>query len=294
MSRGDRRDRIPTAVEAELLVLDNASDDGSAEAAREWLARVDPFAGAQRLIALARRTGKAANDSDAARRGAGEYCLLLNEDSELRPGAAAALLAALDERPRAAVAGAQLLDRAGEPQPCAWRLPGLATALASALFLHRLLVAEGDARARPPRSAGSSRRRCSCAARRPSEVGCARSRVLRLLRRDRLREAAARRRLVRRPRPGGARPSTTSSSPPTSTASGGGSSSSTAAATATCASTTRPRSRRSPALLSAWTYLPRALAALAMPGHDPRRYLLHARAALNGGAGEGLREAAEA
>jgi hypothetical protein len=45
--------------------------------------------------------------------------------------------------------------------------------------------------------------------------------------------------------------------------------------------------------LSAWTYLPRALAALVLPGHDPRRYLRHARAALAGGGPEGLREAAE-
>jgi N-acetylglucosaminyl-diphospho-decaprenol L-rhamnosyltransferase len=45
--------------------------------------------------------------------------------------------------------------------------------------------------------------------------------------------------------------------------------------------------------LNAWAYLPRALAALVLPGHDPRRYLLHARAAINGGRGEGLREAAE-
>jgi GT2 family glycosyltransferase len=47
-------------------------------------------------------------------------------------------------------------------------------------------------------------------------------------------------------------------------------------------------------VLYAWTYLPRAAAALVLPGHDPRRYLLHAKAALTGGRGEGLREAAAA
>jgi GT2 family glycosyltransferase len=46
-------------------------------------------------------------------------------------------------------------------------------------------------------------------------------------------------------------------------------------------------------LLTAWTYLLRAAAALALPRHDPARYLLHARQALFPGRGEGIREAAE-
>jgi GT2 family glycosyltransferase len=79
----------------------------------------------------------------------GRYCLLLNEDSELRPGAPAALLAALGNDPRAAAATAQLLDSDGAPVPCAWRFPGVGTALAGALFLHRRLTVQsggGDTR----------------------------------------------------------------------------------------------------------------------------------------------------
>jgi GT2 family glycosyltransferase len=125
----------PSGVERETLVLDNASEDGSAEAVR---AR----GGDVRLIALERRAGKAANDSTLLREASGRYCLLLNEDSELRPGATAALIAALDADPRAAAAGAQLLDSAGRPTPCAWRFPGVGTALAGALFLHRLLTVQ--------------------------------------------------------------------------------------------------------------------------------------------------------
>jgi hypothetical protein len=45
--------------------------------------------------------------------------------------------------------------------------------------------------------------------------------------------------------------------------------------------------------LGAWFYLVRALAALALPGHDPRRYLLQARQELMPWRGEGIREAAE-
>jgi GT2 family glycosyltransferase len=120
----------PEGVAREVLVLDNASDDGSAEAVRE-------LGGEIRLIALERRSGKAANDSTLLRESRGGYCLLLNEDSELRPGSVEALLAAMEADPRAGAAGAQLLDPEGAPVPCAWRFPGVATALAGALFLHR-------------------------------------------------------------------------------------------------------------------------------------------------------------
>jgi len=133
----------PDGVEAEILVLDNASSDGSAEAVREWdRARSGRRAGHLELIALERREGKAANDSRLLERAAGPYCLLLNEDSELRPGAVEALIAALDADPRAGAAGAQLLDSAGDPTPCAWRFPGVGTALAGALFLHRRLTVQ--------------------------------------------------------------------------------------------------------------------------------------------------------
>jgi hypothetical protein len=47
-------------------------------------------------------------------------------------------------------------------------------------------------------------------------------------------------------------------------------------------------------VLGAWSYLPRALAALVLPGHSARWYLLHARCALRPSRGEGMREAAEA
>jgi N-acetylglucosaminyl-diphospho-decaprenol L-rhamnosyltransferase len=44
--------------------------------------------------------------------------------------------------------------------------------------------------------------------------------------------------------------------------------------------------------LTALAYAQRALAALLLPGHDPRRYLRHVTASLFPARGEGLREAA--
>src|SRR4051794_11197151 len=125
----------PDGVEHEVLVLDNASDDGSAEAVRG-------LGGGIRLIELERRAGKGENDTTLLREARGEFCLLLNEDSELLPGAAAELLGALQADPAAAAAGAQLLDASGRPVPCAWRFPGVGTALAGAVFAHRALTVQ--------------------------------------------------------------------------------------------------------------------------------------------------------
>jgi N-acetylglucosaminyl-diphospho-decaprenol L-rhamnosyltransferase len=125
----------PPGLEREVLVLDNASEDGSAQAVRELGREI-------RLIELSRREGKAANDSTLLRSATGRFCLLLNEDSELQPGAVEALLEALEDEPAAGAAGAQLLDSGGREVPCAWRFPGLGTAIAGALFLHRLLTVQ--------------------------------------------------------------------------------------------------------------------------------------------------------
>jgi N-acetylglucosaminyl-diphospho-decaprenol L-rhamnosyltransferase len=125
----------PAGVEREVLVLDNASSDGSAEVVRALGRDYE-------LIEQPRATGKAANDSLLMERARGRYCLLLNEDSELRPGAQEELIAALDADPKAAAATPQLLDGAGRAYPCAWRFPGVGTALAGALFLHRRLTVQ--------------------------------------------------------------------------------------------------------------------------------------------------------
>src|SRR3977135_4435925 len=61
--------------ESEVLVLDNGSRDGYAEAAREHPA-VDE------TIAIDRRRGKAINDSDLLRRARGGDWLTLSDDTE--------------------------------------------------------------------------------------------------------------------------------------------------------------------------------------------------------------------
>jgi hypothetical protein len=130
---GRERTALPFATE--VLVLDNGSRDGSAQAARAHPA-VDE------VLAIGQRRGKSLNDSELLRRARGPFALLLNEDSELLGGATLALWQALREDPGAALAGAALLRPGGRPQPSAWRFPTAFTALAGALFLHRLLVVQ--------------------------------------------------------------------------------------------------------------------------------------------------------
>jgi hypothetical protein len=131
------RERAALAIETEVLVLDNGSDDGSAAAVRG-------LGGDIELIEVAERRSKALNDSELMERSRGRYCLLLNEDSELLPGAVAALYAALEADPRAACAVARLQRPDGLVQPSAWRFPSVSTALAQALFLHRWLVVQSS------------------------------------------------------------------------------------------------------------------------------------------------------
>jgi N-acetylglucosaminyl-diphospho-decaprenol L-rhamnosyltransferase len=113
------RERATVAFETETLVLDNASSDGSAEAARTHPATTE-------VIALEAPRGRGANDAALLDRAGGRFCLLLDEDSELEPGATAALHHALVADPRAGAACATLVEADGTPRDSAWGLGGRA------------------------------------------------------------------------------------------------------------------------------------------------------------------------
>lgn len=127
------RERLQVPVE--VLVLDNASRDGSVGAARNHPA-------CDQVIVNEQRRGKGENDSTLLRRARGRYGLLLNEDSELRPGATQALLDAMEDDDRCGAAGAQLLRPDERPQASAWRFPTPGSAFVTALFLHKLFTVQ--------------------------------------------------------------------------------------------------------------------------------------------------------
>src|SRR4051812_15214035 len=131
------RERATVDFETEVLVLDNASQDGSVDVARRHPVTNE-------VIALPARRAKAANDSELLRRASGRFCLLLNEDSELEPGATVALHAALDADERAGAAGAMLVRPDGLQQPSAWRFPSALTAFVTALWLHKAFVVQSS------------------------------------------------------------------------------------------------------------------------------------------------------
>jgi len=234
--------------------------------------------------------GKAENDTTLLRRARGRHCLLLNEDSELRPGATAALREALEAHPRAAAAGAKLVRPDGVQQPSAWRFPSPRTALIGALFLHRrLIVQSAGTETREVDWAQSAALLVDRAA--AAEIGwfdpaffvysdevdwqlratAAGWSVLyvpeaEILHREQLSHGGSgRRRIVEFARN----------------------------------RDTYMRKHHGPAaaaavrVLTAWTYALRAVAAFVLPGHSARRYAWHAYHSLLTGRGEGLREAAE-
>jgi GT2 family glycosyltransferase len=129
------RERATVPFDCETIVLDSASRDGSGAAAQAHPA-VDV------VLEVAERRGKGENASELLRGAHGRYALLLDDDAELAPGAVEALWRALEADARAACAGAALRRPDGAGQPSAWRFPGVGSALAGALFLHRWLTVQ--------------------------------------------------------------------------------------------------------------------------------------------------------
>jgi GT2 family glycosyltransferase len=277
------RERAALDCRTEVLVLDNGSRDGSLEIARGHQA-VD------QLIALPERRGKAFCDSELLRSARGHYVLLLNEDSELRAGAARTLHEQLEAHADAACAGASLLRPDGTPQPCAWRFPTPLTALSGAVGLHRLLTVQ---------SRGSRTR----------EVDWCQSSAL-LVRRSAAAEVdfldedffvySDEVDFAKRLRDAGWR----SLYVPQAIAIHAEQLSTSAAAEPRIVELSRNRdlymrkhhsaaAARAVRWLTAWTYAVRAAVAIVLPGRSVRRYWMHVPATLHPERGRGLRELAD-
>ena len=99
-------------LHAEVLVVDNASRDGSAEMVRRQFPRV-------RLCAMERNLGFAAACNVALALFQGRYALLLNPDTLVGPGALGAMTAFMDAHPKCACLGPRLIGADGCCQPSA-------------------------------------------------------------------------------------------------------------------------------------------------------------------------------
>jgi len=101
---------------SEMVVVDNASSDGSVEMVQANYPRVILCANKVNL-----GYGPAANQAVA--RCTTKYALLLNSDTLLQPGALQALAAYLDSHPRAAIVGPRLVNPDGTPQVSCYPFP---------------------------------------------------------------------------------------------------------------------------------------------------------------------------
>ena len=115
-------------AEAEIVVLDNASEDGSAAAVRESFPQV-------RLIEQQHRAGFGANHNTVIRATTGRYVYVLNEDTTADDWALDQITAYLDTHPRVGAIGPRLVYPDGRLQNSAWRFP---TPLVSAVGLATL------------------------------------------------------------------------------------------------------------------------------------------------------------
>ncbi|UCG97898.1 MAG: glycosyltransferase family 2 protein [Burkholderiales bacterium] len=122
-------------VDGEVIVVDNASADGSADMV------ADEFPAVQ-LVRSTVNLGFAAGNNRGFALARGRYVVLLNPDAFLGSGALARALAHMERSPHVGIAGGRLQDPAGRLQPSGRLFPSL---------LNELMVISGLA-ARYPRS----------------------------------------------------------------------------------------------------------------------------------------------
>lgn len=118
---------LPTC-RLEIIVVDNASSDGSPEMVRTEFPQV-------RLIANPDNRGFPAANNQGLAVARGRYILLLNPDTEVLGDALETMVAFADAHPDVGVVGPQLLNPDGTVQSSRRRFPTLATALLESTWL---------------------------------------------------------------------------------------------------------------------------------------------------------------
>lgn len=113
-------DRHPP-VAGEVVVVDNASGDGSAEAIAQWIA-AHPDAPV-RLVRSEHNAGFSGGQNQGFAASSTPFVLVLNSDAELRPGCLSTLLSAAEEAPRAGLLAPRLEDPDGTVQTSCFRFP---------------------------------------------------------------------------------------------------------------------------------------------------------------------------
>jgi N-acetylglucosaminyl-diphospho-decaprenol L-rhamnosyltransferase len=129
-------DESMIAERLNVIVVDNASDDGSADALAAERARLD-------VVRNTENRGFAAACNQGAKNGRAPFLLFVNPDVRVRPETVAAAVHYLDDPDHCGVGvlGIQLTDTDGHVQRCCARTPTAASLLLQTLFLDRLFPA---------------------------------------------------------------------------------------------------------------------------------------------------------
>ena len=105
-------------VTFEVLVIDNASADGSTRAVRERFPQV-------KLIENRVNLGFAYANNQAIAVSQGRFILLLNSDTIVQPNALASMVSFMQSRPEAGIVGPLVLNVDGTPQRCYGAFPDI-------------------------------------------------------------------------------------------------------------------------------------------------------------------------
>ncbi len=115
-------DQLPAGKAGEILIVDNASTDGSAEMVEDlFVASGSPV----RLIRSDVNLGFASANNLAMEEARGRYLVLLNSDAFFRPGSLRLAVQHMDANTTVGVGGARLVGPQGEWQPSARAFPTL-------------------------------------------------------------------------------------------------------------------------------------------------------------------------
>jgi len=109
---------LSSGLDHEVLVVDNASADGSAAMARDAFPQV-------RLLINKKNRGVAAAGNQALGQSGGRHAILLNPDTVVRRGAFVKMVKFLDENPQVGVVGPKLVYPDGGFQHSAFTFPTL-------------------------------------------------------------------------------------------------------------------------------------------------------------------------
>ena len=118
-------------IDFEVIVIDNASTDGSVEMIRSDFKRVV-------LLENAQNNGFAAANNQGMAVAKGRYVLLLNSDTVVLDGAIAKTVGFADAHPRAGVIGCRVLNPDGTLQPTCFMFPSILNMFLSSTYLYKL------------------------------------------------------------------------------------------------------------------------------------------------------------